>query len=589
VELDEISSTLEGILRVDFYNNDPVNFTKLPFHLYLSGMNYTSRAGKIDILSVNKIDILKTPLDYDTYSSNQSMWVHLDTILEPFQKTQFDIHFNATLPDGGIDRSNSHGYDGNHSRIYKCSGFYPMPCVYDIYDGWNVDPYIHIGDPFYFDMAYYDFYITVSSEMTVAATGELVKKDTNGSLTTYHFNPIYPVREVTFSASKWFYVESTLVNGVNVSIYFLPKSQSIWEHNAKAYASQALILFNESFGEYPYPTLNIVEEYTYYGGMEYPCQVYISEVLDYWDNQQYWLELIIVHEVAHQWWYNLIGNDEVDWGFLDEGLACWSESYYSEIYYGNWSYFQYNSWIDEVRNYFATTGLTSKINASVYDAFDENNYYYIGYMKTPLIIEKLRTTIGNISFLAGIQLFFNQQVNKIALLSDLQLAMESAYGEDLDWFFFPWFDNLFLPKYAISDCYYDINQWFFHIIISDLNEMFNQYGYSQQVPVTLFDSNNNIVYQSVWKINHTFHIAIHFDWAPGYEKTKISKVRLDYNNDVLVQLDFPFILYLENQVEIVGSENGIIPGYPFIFITLYSSLGLIYIIQKILNGNKNPN
>jgi len=574
VVLDELTSTVEGTLRVDFYNNDPVNFTKLPFHIYLSGMNFTSRPGNIDILGVNKLDIPKTPLTYVVYPSNQTMWVYLDAELESLQRVQFDIHFNATLPDGGIDRTNSHGYDYDQSRIYKCAGFYPMPCVYDVYDDWNTDPYLHIGDPFYFDMAYYDFYITVPNGMVVAATGELVQKVNDGFSTTYYFDPIYPVREVTFSTSRYFYHDSAIVNGVNVTSYYLPKSQFVWENNALFYAIQALTLFNESFGEYPYHTLNIVEEYTYFGGMEYPCQVYITEAIDYWTNKQYWLELIIVHEVAHQWWYNLIGNDEVDWGFLDEGLASWSESYYAEIYYEDWLYFQLLPWIDEVRNYFADEGLPSRINASVYDAINADNYYYTAYTKTPLIIEKLRSTIGSTTFITGLKLFFSQKVYGIALLSDLQLAMETVYGKSLDWLFFPWFDNDYIPNYRFTNCSYDENTNNLTVIIADQNEIINDYSYSQQVMLYVYDSGDSIIYSDYVWINSTTTIVIPLVDIPY-------NVRLEYGQDVIAQLGDENITYIESLVDVVDEEKGIIFGFDVSLLLIFFVVPLIYLIYKL--------
>ncbi|MHA2325273.1 MAG: M1 family metallopeptidase, partial [Promethearchaeota archaeon] len=587
VTLDEVTSTIEGNLCVDFFNNDPVNFTKIPFHIYLSGMNYTSRPGKIDILSVNKTDILKTPLRYDVNPANQSMWVFLNATLEPFQRIQFKIHFNATLPDGGIDRSNSHGNDIDQSRIFKCTSFYPIPCVYDSYDGWNIDPYLQTGDPFYLDMAYYDFYVRVPNGMIVAATGELVQKIKDGSFTTHHFNPLHPVREVTFSASRYFLRDSIIVNRVNVSSFYLPKSQVIWEDNANFYASRALSLFNESYGEYPYPTLNIVEEYTIYGGMEYPCQVYITEAIDRWSTKQYYLELIIVHEVAHQWWYNLVGNDEVDWGFLDEGLASWSESYYSEIFYGNWSYFQITPWLFEVRYFNAIWDLPAKINASVYEFLYDINYYFTGYTKAPLIFEKLRKTVGNATFLTGVKLFYGQFVNRTALLSDFQLAMEVVYGDDLDWFFFPWFDNSYLPKYEISTCIYNVTESSLYITITDLNEPLNQYGYSQQVPLIIFDSKNNIISSDWILINHTTNMIFHFDWALGQDR-KPYKVRLDYDNDVLVQLDFSDLLFIESQVELINGEKGLtwIQVFNFTTIAIIYSVYIVLIIRKSLTSKK---
>ncbi len=575
---DNSTSSVEGNLTVDFYNNDPINFAKIPFHIYLSGMNFITRPGKVEILNVTKLDNPNIALAYDVYSANQTMWVYLDTALNSSQRVQFVISFNSTIPDGGIDRSNSHGDDYDESRIYKFAGFYPMPCVYDSFDGWNTDPYLHIGDPFYYDMAYYNFFIEAPNDFVIAATGKLEEKFNKGVNIFYHFDPSYPVREVTFSASKWFLVESTLVNGVNLSTYYLPKSQVNWEINALNYGIKSLTLFNDTFGVYPYPTFNIVEEYTEYGGMEYPCQVYIAEDVDSWYNPLYWLEYIIAHETAHQWWYNLIGNDEVDWGFLDEGLACWTTIYYGEIYYGDGLYFQYTPYIDLVRNYYASEGLPSRINASVYEAVDEDNYVFTAYYKAPLILEKLRKTIGNSNFISGLQLFFEQKKYKIALLSDLQQAMEDIYGMSLDWFFFPWFDNPYLPKYNFLSCVYNASENILEIIINDLNEPLNNYGYSQQILLNIYDKSDSIIYSDLVWINSTTLISIPTTITP-------SKARLLYTSSVIVQLESPDVLYLESQIQIINGEDKekVISGFVMPIIAIVSVITLIILLFKKLN------
>jgi hypothetical protein len=269
VYLDEDTSTVAGNLTVDFYNNDPVNFTQIPFHLYASGMRYDTRQGYIEILNITTLAEPKEELPFEVFNSTQLMWVNLTTELKPTNRTSFIISFNTTLPDGGIDRANEHGWDHNQSRIFKFANCYPQPCVYDEFDGWNIDPYILMGDPFYFDMAYYDLIINVPKNMTVAATGALIDNETIGDRTIFHYNPHLPVREVTFSASRYFVVESVIVPNANVTVstYFLPKSYWLWHEFALESISPGG-LFNLTFGDYPYSTLNVVQEYTHYGGME---------------------------------------------------------------------------------------------------------------------------------------------------------------------------------------------------------------------------------------------------------------------------------------------------------------------------------
>ncbi len=573
VILDEVSSSVEGNLTVNFYNDDDVNYTRIPFHIYLSGMEYDTRPGIIEIVNVTDLYNPNIAIPFEVHSNQQIMWVNLTANLEPQKRAEFLIKFNATIPDGGIDRANSHGSNATQSRIFKFASFYPIPCVYDNKDGWNTDPYLTTGDPFYFDMAYYNFFVEAPNGMKIAATGGLEEKLENSVSTQYHFNPIYPVREVTFSASRYFQVQSKISNGVNVSTYFLPKDAYLWNNYALNHAEYALILFNNTFGAYPYPTLNVVEEYTDYGGMEYPNQVYISEAIDSWgyplDVDRRLLEKIIAHEVCHQWWYNLVGNDEIDVGFLDEGLTCWSTDYYGEYYYGDWEYFQFTTYIDEVRVYYNLNGFSSKINQTVYECIaTDTDFYYVAYKKAPLIFEKLRLTLGLTDFLEGLKLYFERHQFELVLLSDIQLAFEDVVGQSLDWFFFPWFDNFFLPKYSITRNNYSSESQNLTITIVDLNEPWNDYEYSQQVPLHVYDTSNSLIFNQIVWINGTTELSFTISKQPH-------RVSLIYSNYVLVQLADEFDLTLDS---IVPTDDPVIPGYEMSFFLLISLIFISFVI-----------
>ena len=582
VIMDEASSSVKGNLTVNFYNDDSVNYTRIPFHIYLSGMDYDTRPGLIEIVNVTDLDNPNIAIPFEVYSNQQIMWVNLTANLEPQKRAEFIIQFNATLPDGGIDRANSHGSDADQSRIYKFASFYPIPCVYDNKDGWNTDSYLTTGDPFYFDMAYYNLFIEAPNVMIIAATGNLEEKLENGATTLYHFNPIYPVREVTFSASQYFQVQSKISNGVNVSTYFLLNDDYLWKNSALNHAEDALNLFNNTFGTYPYPTLNVVEEYTIFGGMEYPNQVYISESIDSWgyplDVERRLLEKIIAHEICHQWWYNLVGNDEIDVGFLDEGLTCWSTDYYGEYYHGDWEYFQYTRYIDEVRVYYANNGFSSKINQTVYECIaTDTDFNYIAYHKAPLVFEKLRQTIGLTAFLEGLKLYFERHQFEIVILSDIQLAFEDVVGQSLDWFFFPWFDNFLLPNYSITRNIYNSETQNLDITVIDLNEPLNDYNYSQQVPLYVYDISNSLIFsQTVW-INGTTELSFNISHQPY-------RVSLIYSNYVLVQLADEFDLSLGSLVQ---NGDQAIPGYEMSFFLLLSLILIGFVIVDYRRKIKN--
>jgi len=585
VFLDENTCTVVGNLTVDFYNDDPVNFTQIPFHLYASGMYYDTRPGYIEILNVTTLTDPKEDLAFDFFNSTQLMWVNLTNKLEPTHRTSFIISFNTTLPDGGIDRANEYGWDHNESRIFKFANCYPQPCVYDEFDGWNIDPYILTGDPFYFDMAYYDLIVNIPENMTLAATGELIENITIGERTILHYNPHLPVREVTFSASRYFMVETVTVSGtynnVTVSTYFLQKSDWLWQGFAMD-CINAGGLYNLTFGNYPYPTLNVVQEYTHFGGMEYPCQVYASEAADRYYDPWLYLETVIVHEVAHQWFYNLVGVDEVDWGFLDEGIVCWVTDWAKDFFHPTWQLFEpywlLSDYINGVWYYSMNVGLPNKINQSIPECLSSGtDYWYTAYRKAPVVLENLRRIIGVDKFLEGLTFFIHEFYFKIATFTDFIQSFETVLGYSLDWFFFPWFDNPYLPKYNVTNAIYDATTKIINITIEDVNEYLNQYSYSQPIPIEIYTSYFTLEYNSPEWINGTTTIAVPIEKPPV-------RIILNYTDNIPVQLsEYGLTYYATTNITIINVPPQEIAGYDILLIIfIIGTIGLIIIYKKTL-------
>lgn len=579
VNLNETTESVLGNLTVDYFNNDPVSFNRLPFHLYVYGMRYDSQPGNIEIFNITTLTNPKTELKYEVIPEEHLMWVNLSSVLIPRERTQFHIEFNITLPDGGYDRSNVNGTVTDQNKIYKFANSYPMPCVYDRYDGWNIDPYYHDGDPFYFDMAYYDFYIEVPNYMIVAATGELISVSITGVRKILHYDPHYPVREVTFSASKWFETESEIFNGINISTFFLKEDTWLWSNEALTLAKNAIELFNNTFGIYPYNTLNIVEEYSWAGGMEYPCQVYIASTIKYWTNYEpdFYLELAIVHEIGHQWFYQLVGNDEVDWAFLDEGLTVWITDYYRDVYHPDWHLLDPYYYLEIVREYYLNYGLPNKINQSIGDFLaGSGNYVYTTYQKAPLIFEYLKKYLGIDIFLTGLNNFVKEFYFEIATLGDLQACFESIVGYSLDWYFLPWFNNEYLPKYNFTEITFNSNIQEINITITDVNEGANDYSYSQKVPLIIYKGKTEIYNAQIW-INGTTTLTYTLSGNP-------TKVELLYTDDVIVQFSEDDQVGISStEIKVINSQDGDgikIPGYNLFLIV--ATIGIILIlINKI--------
>ena len=533
--LNETDATVPGNLTIDFYNSDPVVFSSIPFHLYLSGMLAGDRLGYIEILNVSALTPSPVPLTFDVYSVDQLMWIHLIDDLQPNTSIILEIVFESVLPTDSSDRAGVSGTDIDSSKMYEFASAYPIPCVYDEYDGWNTDPYLDTGDPFYLDMAYYDFNLTLPNAMKVAATGDLMGVDVGTTSTTYHYTPSAPVREITFCASRYYIIESQIYHGVNVSSYYLPESVSLWSSNGLAWGIRALSLFNNTFGPYPFTTLNIVEDSGFYYGMEYPCQVYLSNIInDRYQNEEITadvLDAVIAHEVAHQWWYHLVGNDEVDVGFLDEGLTVWSVYYYSEFYNLGWTGKEFD--FISVRMIYP-----AKINQSIYD--ESSTYYFTAYDKTPVVLEKLRQIIGTADYLDSLRLFFTRFSFRLAFLPDLQTAFEDQLNRDLDWFFVPMFDNAYLPEYSFQSVFYNSSSNSLVLVIEDLNEGFHIRRYTQNFTVEVETTDETIEFTDVQLYGTTEVILSLPESSTGTPTTVI----LLYDDYSLVQLDDPLVHFI---------------------------------------------
>ena len=533
--LNETNATVIGSMTIDFFNSDPVVFSSIPFHLYLSGMQSYGRPGNITIQHVNELTPSPVPLMFDVYAADQLMWVHLNEDLQPNSSVVLEIDFISVLPTDAYDRGGVSGTDMNSSKIFEFASAYPIPCVYDEYDGWNTDPYLGVGDPFYFDMAYYTFNVAIPNGFVVAATGEVTDTDVGATHTTYHYTPSRPVREITFCASRYYIIESQNYQGVNVTAYYLPESLSLWASNGLAWGVRSLALYNDTFGLYPYSTLNIVEDYGPYYGMEYPCQVYMSNIItDRFLASQITadtLDAVIAHEVAHQWWYHLVGNDQIDAGFIDEGLTCWSVYYYSEFYGLGWP--GKTNDFDAVR-----TTYPARINQSIYD--DSTTYYFTAYTKTPVVLEKLRQIIGTTDFLQSLRLFFTRLSFRIAFLQDLQSAFEDHCGVDLDWFFTPMFDNEYLPDYAFQSAEYYESTNILVVTIEDQNEALHVANYIQNFSIEILTTDDEFTYPSI-QLNGTTELLLHLpDDSTGYP----TRISLLYDDFSLVQLDNPLLRFI---------------------------------------------
>ena len=215
-------------------------------------------------------------------------------------------------------------------------------------------------------------------------------------------------------------------------------------HEILAYATQALATYNDLFGPYPYTELDVVEVPSTVG-FEFPELVLIGS--QFFDDPAHAgsrvgvVELLVAHEVAHQWWHGLVGNNHHQHAFLDEGLAEYASFLYFEREHGTAA----AEWhVDRgLRLHYATMVLTQgdQIVDQPSNAFpDEGTYVATVYWKAALGFAALREEVGDDAFFAGLHDYAARERFQIAGPPDLLGAFERAAGGQLEVFWRSWFE-----------------------------------------------------------------------------------------------------------------------------------------------------
>ena len=224
---------------------------------------------------------------------------------------------------------------GHSGETYQITQWYPKMCVLDE-EGWHRSRYHDAGE-FFSDYGNYSVSIDVPVDFITAATGRVLETDFNADSTrrvdhwtaenvhdfAWCASPDYTIRDHVFT-----YPDSG--GTVRVHLVLLDDDEDYWK-DIPAAVDSTLVYYGEWYMPYPYNDLWVVDPVVAAsGGMEYPQFVFAAEALP----MTRILEMVTIHEVGHQWFYGLLGNNEADEAWLDEGMNTFSELRYMERRHG---------------------------------------------------------------------------------------------------------------------------------------------------------------------------------------------------------------------------------------------------------------
>jgi len=312
---------LEGREEVRYTNQEDEPLNEVYFRLF---PNIAGGAATVSALQVDGLDV--EPI-YEFQDS--ALRVPLLTGLQSGEQVVIQMDFEVEVAQ---EMGGNYGLFGYFDGVLVLDEFYPVIPVYDD-EGWNVEVPSPGGDVTYYDASFYLVRVTAPANLTVVASGIQVAggHEADNQVLTFAAGP---ARDFYLAASEDYTVLSETVGETTVNSYALPELTE----GAKAalqFATDALKSYNQRFGVYPYTEFDVVSTPMQALGMEYPGLVAIA--LDLYDpNEQaaglpfpIALESTTAHEVAHQWFYNAVGSDQVDEPWLDEAIV----QYLTGLYY----------------------------------------------------------------------------------------------------------------------------------------------------------------------------------------------------------------------------------------------------------------
>lgn len=435
--------TFEGIQKIKYTNQTENPLEMIYLNLYLNAFKKNSTIkpylleleDKIYYKGFNEgfIDIKSVLVNNEEVLFNQSetlLEISLKAPMEIKESIIITIQFNGKVPEIAYRI----GANGNSLWM---GNFLPTLAVYDK-SGWNKSPYYPVGDPFYADISNYIVKVTTPKDYVVVATGEEEEcEKEKDKITTINAQM---VRDFAIAISNQF-SKTSLETKEGVDINFYYTDNNINSENILKISERSLRYYGKILGSYPYSELDIVEgELLSPTCMEYSTLILMNSKL----LEETQSVLSIAHEIGHQWFYNIIGSNQIKEPWLDEAMVM---------------YLQQNMFLleEDIKDLMnkerdkLITAMNPMREVSLYSDLSTfsswETYYNIHYIRGQLMIHGLREKMGEEKFNEFLKAYYQKYAFKIVDTEGFIDTAEEVYGSSLGLFFSEWMSSEILPEF----------------------------------------------------------------------------------------------------------------------------------------------
>ncbi len=410
----ENRSLLKGVVQVTI----PRPQDSYIFRLYPNVQNYNG-AMRVTKALINQMPVQPIYLDSNSALKTNALPSSEDTQTATTIRLDFEV-------DIGDDSSNFTLFGWN-GPILTLPGFYPFLSVTQNGQPVIDEPSLY-SDVLFSEVALYQLDLTLPKELVVVSSGVTLNLTNNPDDTRTWQIAGGPLRDMTVIAGP-FQATSETAAGAVVTSYYL-KGHEPAGLSVLAHAAASLRLYSELYGPYPYTELDVVEAPLDVRGMEYSGLILIGDSL--YQDQRKFLTFLVAHEVGHQWWYSLVGNNPYRHPWLDEGLTEYGAfSYYKgvfgqqaaeELLLGRWQI------PFEVA---ANGGIDGRVDQPA-DQFNATSYELLVYGKAALFFNALREELGEEMYYQVLQTYYTENRYKITNPQIFLATAQRVSGRNLN-------------------------------------------------------------------------------------------------------------------------------------------------------------
>jgi aminopeptidase N len=396
--------------------------------------------------------------------------------------------------------------------------------------------------------------VTAPIGSKVLSNGRLVltSDDPEAGTTTWHWHQEKPHSTYLFMlAIGPFVVIKDSYGEIPVNYWVYPKDA---EHAKWIFAKtpEMLDFFSELFG-FPYPWAKYDQVTTPHvgGGAEATSATVLGQnvIHDLRAEQDFTWEWILAHEVAHQWWGDVITLREWSHTWLHESFATYSDYLYTHHERGP----DEGAWdLKSKKERYLQEAQSRYLRPIVFDRYDHpgDNFDSHTYPKGAAVLHMLRFVLGDDAFFAALSEFLNTHAFQAVDTHDFLNTVKDATGQNLDWFFQQFLYKPGHPVFDVSTTW-DADSNVLHLKVAQLQDTSAGVPiYRIPVDIGLVTRAGKLV-EKIWldQVEHSFQFQL---------PERPLLVRFDEGNRLLKQWSFrkelAELLYQARNDDVIGRE-----------------------------------